>query len=160
MAVWPLVLWLSRPDVLSLCSLLPSDSRGLAYPVFDLLLLFAMGLYRRDAILEAESIPDPGAAGCRHGGRAGDPCFPDPAAAGARPRQCPAADDQAMLFGLAVVTFTLCAFLARLVIDVLVRRHVLRRRLLIVGAGQRAWDLLLMLGREGTQSARRRHAGA
>ena len=55
-----------------------------------------------------------------------------------------------LLFGLAVVTFTFCAFLARLVIDVMVRRHVLRRRLLIVGAGQRAWDLLHMLGREGT----------
>lgn len=32
----------------------------------------------------------------------------------------------------------------------LIRRHVLRRRLLIVGAGQRAWDLLHMLGQEGT----------
>jgi sugar transferase (PEP-CTERM system associated) len=54
-----------------------------------------------------------------------------------------------MLFGLAITTFSLCAFLARLVIDVMVRRHVLRRRLLVVGAGQRAWDLLHMLGREG-----------
>jgi sugar transferase (PEP-CTERM system associated) len=55
-----------------------------------------------------------------------------------------------MLYGLAVVSFTLCAFLARLVIDVLLRRHILRRRLLVVGAGQRAWDLLHMLEREGT----------
>ena len=55
-----------------------------------------------------------------------------------------------MLFGLAGVTFIFCAFLARLVIDVMVRRHVLRRRLLIVGAGHRAWDLLHMLGREGS----------
>ena len=62
----------------------------------------------------------------------------------------PGGRDQAMLFGLAVVNFTFCAFVARLVIDVLVRRHVLRRRLLIVGAGQRAWDLLQMLGHEGS----------
>jgi hypothetical protein len=51
LAVWPLVLWLSRPDALSLFSV-QTDLRGLAYPVFDLVLLFAMGLYRRDAILE------------------------------------------------------------------------------------------------------------
>jgi sugar transferase (PEP-CTERM system associated) len=62
----------------------------------------------------------------------------------------PGGRDQAMLFGLAVVSFTLCAFLARIVIDVMVRRHILRRRLLVVGAGQRAWDLLHMLGREGS----------
>jgi sugar transferase (PEP-CTERM system associated) len=49
-----------------------------------------------------------------------------------------------------VFTFTFCAFLTRLIIDVLIRRHVLRRRLLIVGAGQRAWDLLHMLNREGS----------
>jgi sugar transferase (PEP-CTERM system associated) len=55
-----------------------------------------------------------------------------------------------MLFGLAVATFTFCAFLARAVLDILVRHRVLRRRLLIVGAGQRAWDLLLMLAREGS----------
>ena len=34
----------------------PWDSRGLDYPLFDLLLLFAMGLYRRDAILEARHV--------------------------------------------------------------------------------------------------------
>ena len=28
------------------------DARGFTYPAFDLLMLFAMGLYRRDAILE------------------------------------------------------------------------------------------------------------
>ncbi|HEY0422546.1 MAG TPA: hypothetical protein VGC82_04410, partial [Rhodopila sp.] len=51
-AVWPTVLWIARPDVLALLRL-PADARGLHYPAFDLLLLFAMGLYRRDAILQA-----------------------------------------------------------------------------------------------------------
>jgi sugar transferase (PEP-CTERM system associated) len=146
--VWPLVLWLSRPDALSLFAL-PRDSRGLDYPVFDLLLLFAMGLYRRDAILEA------GRSLSR---------VPLVVGMGAtvaivvsliqplllRSAAMPGGRDQAMLYGLAVVTFTICAFLARVVIDILVRSRVLRRRLLVVGAGQRAWDLLLMLGREGS----------
>ena len=117
---------------------------------FDLLLLFAMGMYRRDAILEA------GRSLTRVPLVVGMGAALAIAVSWLQPllvlhgRRCPAGDDQAMLFGLAVVTFTLCAFLARLVIDVLVRRHILRRRLLVVGAGQRAWDLLHMLGREGS----------
>jgi sugar transferase (PEP-CTERM system associated) len=146
-ALWPLVLWLSRPDALSLFAF-PWDSRGFAYPVFDLLLLFAMGLYRREAILEAgESLTrvplvvGMGAALAILVSLLQPLLVPSAVMPGGR--------DQAMLFGLAVVTFTFCAFVARLVIDVLIRRRVLRRRLLVVGAGQRAWDLLHMLGQEG-----------
>ena len=148
LVIWPLVLWLSRPDALSLF-MLPTDSRGLDYPAFDLLLLFAMGLYRRDAILESARsltrvplVVGMGAAVAILVSLIQPMLVPWAVMPGGR--------DQAMLFGLAVVTFTFCAFTARAVIDVLVRRHVLRRRLLIVGAGQRAWDLLLMLGREGS----------
>jgi sugar transferase (PEP-CTERM system associated) len=148
LAIWPAVLLLSRLDVPSLFAL-PGDVRGLAYPVFDLLLLFAMGLYRREAIVQA----------ARSLTRV--PLVVGMAAVLALlvsliPSQLgpssvlPGSRDQAMLFGMAIVSFTFCAFLARLVIDVLVRRHVLRRRLLIVGAGQRAWDLLHMLGHEGS----------
>jgi sugar transferase (PEP-CTERM system associated) len=54
------------------------------------------------------------------------------------------------VFALATVCFSLCAWVARLALYGLLRRRVLRRRLLIVGAGQRAWDLLLILGREGS----------
>ena len=148
LAVWPAVLSVARPDVLSLFRL-PTDARGLHYPAFDLLLLFAMGLYRRDAILQAgrslTRVPLVVGMGATLAILASllQPLLVHRAAS-------PGGRDQAMLFGLAVVTFTFCAFLARLVIDVLVRRHVLRRRLLIVGAGQRAWDLLHMLGREGS----------
>jgi sugar transferase (PEP-CTERM system associated) len=147
LAMWPLVVWASRPDAPALF-MLPSDLRGVAYPVFNLLLLFAMGLYRREAILEAARsltrVPLVVGMGATLA----------IAVSGIQPlvlrsAAVPGGRDQAMLFGLAVVTFTLCAFLARLIIDVLVRRHVLRRRLLVVGAGQRAWDLLHMLGREG-----------
>ncbi len=145
---WPLALWLFRPDVLSLLRL-ATDARGLTYPVFDLLLLFAMGLYRRDAIQETgrslTRIPLVVGMG---GGLSIVVSLIQPlivTAAG-----LPSGRDHTMLFGLAIVTFSFCAFLARLVIDVLVRHRVLRRRLLVVGAGQRAWDLLLMLGREGS----------
>ena len=148
LVMWPLVLWLSRPDALSLF-MVPTDSRGLDYPVFDLLLLFAMGLYRRDAILESGRsltrvplVVGMGAALAIPVSLIQPMVVPWAVMPGGR--------DQTMLFGLAVVTFTVCAFVARVVIDILVRRHVLRRRLLIVGAGQRAWDLLLMLGREGS----------
>src|SRR6185437_10311878 len=61
----------------------------------------------------------------------------------------PGGRDQMVMFGLAVANFTLGAFIARAAVSILLRRNVLRRRLLIVGAGQRAWELLLILGREG-----------
>jgi sugar transferase (PEP-CTERM system associated) len=146
--VWPPVLWLSRPDALSLF-MLPTDSRGLDYPVFDLLLLFAMGLFRRDAILESGRsltrvplVVGMGAGLAILVSLLQPLLMPSATMPGGR--------DQAMLFGLAIVTFTFCAFLARVIIDILIRRRVLRRHLLVVGAGQRAWDLLLMLEREGS----------
>ena len=147
LAAWPSVLWMSRLDVLDLF-IIPTDSRGLDYPILDLLLLFAMGMYRREAILEAgrslSRVPLVVGMGAAMAILVSliQPAFVPTAS-------MPGGRDQAMLFGLAVVTFTFCAFLARLIIDVMVRRHVLRRRLLVVGAGQRAWDLLHMLSREG-----------
>jgi sugar transferase (PEP-CTERM system associated) len=145
--VWPLVLWLSQPNALSLFGV-PKDVRGFAYPVLDLLLLFAMGMYRRDAILETgRSLTRVPLVVGMGAGLAILISIVQPILVPAAAQ--PGGRDQATLFGLAAVTFTLCAFLARLVIDVMVRRHILRRRLLVVGAGQRAWDLLHMLGREG-----------
>jgi hypothetical protein len=51
LAAWPFVLRGGRQDASDLFTL-PGDPSGYIYPVFDLILLFAMGLYRRDAILE------------------------------------------------------------------------------------------------------------
>ncbi|HEX4368614.1 MAG TPA: TIGR03013 family XrtA/PEP-CTERM system glycosyltransferase [Rhodopila sp.] len=146
--LWPSVLWLSRPDAWSLFTL-PTDFRGFEYPAFDLLLLFAMGLYRRDSILESgRSLTRvPLVVGMGAAVAIVVSLIP-PLLLGRA--AMPGGSDEAMLFGLAVVTFTFCAFMARVILDILVRRHVLRRRLLIVGAGQRAWDLLLMLAREGS----------
>lgn len=147
-AAWPLALWLCRADYFPALFALPWDCRGLSYPALDLLLLFAMGLYRREAILETgQSLTRvPLVVGMGAGLTVLVSLTQSQLVSAAA---LPGSRDQMMLFGLAVVSFTLCAFLSRLVIDVLVRRRVLRRRLLIVGAGRRAWDLLHMLGREG-----------
>jgi sugar transferase (PEP-CTERM system associated) len=147
LAVWPGVLWLSHPDVSALLAL-PENMRSLAYPASNLLLLFAMGLYRRDAVLDAwrsvTRVPLVVGLGAGLGF-----LLSLVQSLVLRLAALPALPDQALWFALAVSTFTFCAFLARLVITILVRCHVLRRRLLIVGAGRRAWELLLMLKREG-----------
>ena len=103
--VWPLVLWVSRPDALSLF-MLPTDSRGIDYPAFDLLLLFAMGLYRREAILETGRsltrvplVVGMGAVLAILVSLIQPSVVPWAVMPGGR--------DQSMLFGLAVVAFTL-----------------------------------------------------
>ncbi|MEI7713618.1 MAG: hypothetical protein WCI94_19445, partial [Rhodospirillales bacterium] len=136
--IWPLTLWIGRPGSLSVFGQ-PFDIRLLAYPAGVMLVLYAMGLYRRDALLEprktATRIPlvvgmggvlailtsvvaglvAPDTFGW-YGGR-----------------------DQAMLFGLATVALTLAVLLARVGFSFLLHLRVLRRRLLVVGAGQRAY---------------------
>jgi sugar transferase (PEP-CTERM system associated) len=148
LAAWPTVLWFARSDMAQLFSL-PGDARGFIFPLFDLLFLFAMGLYRRDAILDA------GRSFTRVPLVVGMGAILSVLTALALPlvtgrTDLPGQRNQAALFALATVCFTVCAWIARLALHGLLRRRVLRRRLLIVGAGQRAWDLLLMLGREGT----------
>ncbi|WP_158258177.1 TIGR03013 family XrtA/PEP-CTERM system glycosyltransferase [Rhodopila globiformis] len=142
LALWPLVLLLAYPDVLAPGSL-SQDTCVLTYPAFDLLMLFATGLYRRDAVLDvARSVSR---APLVVGLGAGLGLLLSLAQA----RGLPDLSHQALMFALAFSTFSVCAFVARLVLTFLVRRRVLRRRLLIIGAGQRAWELLLMLKREG-----------
>jgi len=145
---WPLVLWAAHP-AFELRLAPPLDLRNVIYPATDLLLLYAMGLYRRDAILwTARSLSRvPLVVGM--GASLAVLCavivskfFP---ALFARP----GSTDEILGFAVAVISFTLCAFLARLIVGVLLQRRVLRRHLLVVGAGRRAWDLLHMLSREG-----------
>ncbi len=144
---WPLVLWAGRPDFSELF-LRPGDVRGYLYPAADLLVLYAMGLYRRDAILETgrslTRVPLVVGMGCAVaiiGSMLPALLLPKVAPLGGR--------DQALVFALASVCFTLCAFASRIAIDMLVRRRILHRRLLVVGAGLRAWDLRHMLTQEG-----------
>lgn len=146
---WHLALWAGWPTPITLRTQ-PIDIWCVVYPAMNLLVLYAMGLYRRDAILETRNslarvplVVGMGAAVgllltvvlpvfsptlfVRLGGQ-----------------------HQALTFAFAGLTFTFCAFLTRLVLSVLLRRRVLRRHLLVVGAGERAWDLLWMLSQEGS----------
>lgn len=146
--VWPLVLWAAWPAI-HLPWDMPIDLRAAAYPAFDLLALYAMGLYRREAIVESQQalgrVPLVVGIGAVQTvvltevlglGREGVFIH-----LGGR--------DQAVGFALAMSSFTACAFVARVIFHELLTQRVLRRHLLVVGAGQRAYDLLRMLAKEG-----------
>jgi hypothetical protein len=146
-AAWPLLLWLGHPEPLALTDL-AADARAAAYPLLDLLMLFAMGLYRRDAI--SDTTRSLSRVPLVVGMGATTAILLSLAQAWLLPRSvAPGGRDQMVLFGLAFTGFCLCAIAARVATALLLRGHLLRRRLLIVGAGQRAWDLLEMLKREG-----------
>lgn len=147
-AAWPMVLSLAGLDLSGVFET-PREARGVLYPLFELLSLYAMGLYRREAFAErrdaAVRVPvvvAMGASGaaivCAGVSRLA------PAAWLVRPGW-----QEIMILWVALVCFTACAILARAVLGLLLRRRLLRRRLLIVGAGARAWDLLRMLSKEG-----------
>ncbi len=147
--IWPLVLWVARPTVDTPLAI-PADLRGVAYPVLNLLVLYAMGLYRReslaapwDGLARVPLVVGMGAAmtAALTGvlGALDSSVFRE---AGGR--------NQVVGFALALLSFTYCAFVARGVLHLLLTRNVLHRRVLVVGAGQRAWDLRYMLGHEGS----------
>jgi sugar transferase (PEP-CTERM system associated) len=148
-ASWPLVLWLGRMDFAALFSPV-SDMRGYLYPLADWLLLFAMGTYRRDALADAGKvltrlplIVGMGAVLAAASAACLPLLMPDRFGA-------PGGRDQVFVFALAILCFTASACLARLAVEIMLRGQVLRRKLLVIGAGQRAWDLLRMLSKEGS----------
>ena len=145
---WPLALWLARYDVANLLRI-TADMRGLVYPLSDLTFLYAMGLYRREAFVESHRsvmrVPTVVGMGavvawfvCAAPSRIVS------SIAAPRPSR-----EELQLLWLAFVCFTICAFAARVVLDILLRRRWFRRQLLVVGAGVRAWDLSRMLSKEG-----------
>lgn len=116
---------------------------GLLFPLLQLIGLYALGLYRRDVVIELR----------RSASRI--PLVASAAAAAA-----------ALLLGLVGLPLTgvtgqiplpimaACCFVtagvsARFTFDALRRRGLFCRRVLIVGAGRRAWDLVWMLRNEG-----------
>jgi sugar transferase (PEP-CTERM system associated) len=106
-----------------------------------LLFLYALGLYRRDAMLElrrsiARTPLAAGLAGLAAWITTDAICL-------GLDIQLPATPAwQAMLFAVSIVCFVPCASVARLGFAVLVEAGAFRRRLLVVGAGQRARDLI------------------
>jgi sugar transferase (PEP-CTERM system associated) len=106
-----------------------------------LLFLYALGLYRRDAMLElrrsiARTPLAAGLAGVASWAAAAAICF-----VFSIPRP-PGAPWQGALFAVSVVCFVACATVARLGFAVLVEAGAFHRRLLVVGAGYRAQDLI------------------
>ncbi len=110
------------------------------YPATHLLALYAMGLYRRDALLDTR----------RSLGR-----LPLVVGMGALGGLIVAellglgAGDRLHQLAFAVLTLTLAAAAARIAFSLLRHGRFLRRRLLVIGAGRRAWDLAWMLRKEG-----------
>ena len=146
--VWPLVLWAARPTVATPLAI-PTDLRGVAYPVLDLLVVYAMGLYRREAVVAlAQALTRvPLIVGM---GAVGGAALAELLGALDSDLFLRADHrDQVEGFALAMLCFTFCAFLARGMLHILLTRHVLHRRVVVVGAGRRAWDLLHMLVKEG-----------
>ena len=148
LVAWPLVLWAAYPSFFP-HPVPPLDLRGITYPVTDLLLLYAMGLYRRDAILWTGRSLSRVPLVVAMGAVLTVLCSLVPPRLDAVLFARPGGRDETLGFAVAFISFTLCAFVARLVVDVLLQGRVLRRHLLVVGAGQRAWDLLHMLSKEG-----------
>ena len=144
LVVWPMLLQIGcwgdecfRPTA--------DGAAAFLYPVANLVSLYALGLYRREAIIQTrESLGRvPLAVSIGAVGTAillsllavwiGSPF------------------NRVRLFSGAVIGFCVAGLAARLLFSGLKRRGIFLRRLLIVGAGERAWDLLCMLQNEGSR---------
>src|SRR5215210_631724 len=115
-------------------------------PAVFLLLLYGLGLYRRDALLETR----------RSLGRAVFAAVLAALACAAalalfRPWLSVGGNEigAGALFTAAVVGFSGAGWLSRILVSVLRRKGAFRRRVLVIGAGHRAFDLVLLLRREG-----------
>lgn len=119
----------------------PTGLAALAFPAAALLFLYAMGLYRREALVEmGETLGRvPMAAG------AGSLTAWAFTAALPAPFGVPNAH---LLFAATVPCFAAAGLTARLVLHLLRRQGAFRRRLLVIGAGRRAWDLVWLLRHE------------
>jgi sugar transferase (PEP-CTERM system associated) len=150
LAIWPVLLhfgcWGTE------CFRATPDGLGaILYPIANLVSFYALGLYRREAIIQTREslgrVPlavSLGAVGTAillvtMGFAIGSPV------------------NRVRLFSGAVIGFCLAGLLARLVFSGLKRRGVFQRRLLVVGAGTRAWDLLCMLRKEGSRPTYQMH---
>ena len=146
---WPVALWWAGGPSGASLSAPPFDLRVAGSLIADLLALFAMRLYRRDMILEAHKalVRVPFVVGM--GGLLALLASVVLPVFDASLFLRPTVQEQAMLFAVATICLNFTAFLSRMVLSGLLEQRVLHRRLLVVGAGKRAWDLLHMLSKEG-----------
>ncbi len=131
--LWPATLLLAAPGL----PRLQGAAALIAYPAFALLALYAVGLYRREAGASLRRalrrVPVAATAGALAASATMLLLAPDAARLGIAAGGC-------VLTG---------AVGARVAFDALRRRGLLSRSILILGAGQRAWDLVWMLRKEG-----------
>jgi sugar transferase (PEP-CTERM system associated) len=137
---WPLVL------ALGIAPVPPGPAAVLVavdYPVTNLLCLYALGLYRRDVIIETRKALARVPVAVVLGSVLAVALVTVPCLYIGQP------PNQGRVWAVAVAGFLGAEGFARLVFHVLRRSGVIRRRVLVVGAGRRAWDLVHMLRREG-----------
>ena len=141
--LWPALAWLVLTG-----DLRPDAFRLAIYPVGWLTFLLAFGLYRREALVSTRKSLNRAALAALLGVVAGAltaRIAPDALA--------PPTASTASIFSLALAAFVIFGALNRAVVFALRQHGALRRRVLIIGAGQRAWDLALLLRREGRSVA-------
>lgn len=121
----------------------PDGLAALLFPIANLVSLYALGLYRREAIIQTREslgrVPlavSLGAVGTAILLVAAGVWIGSPG-------------NRVRLFSGAVMGFCLAGLVSRLIFSGLKRRGAFARRLLVVGAGVQAWDLLCMLRNEG-----------
>jgi sugar transferase (PEP-CTERM system associated) len=129
--VWPLTAWLAVNNV-------ETAPQALIFATSNLAFLYALGLYRRDAVVDIgkslNRIPLVVAIGVVAAS------FTTAALGWTLP---PA------LFIGAMVCFTGCGMLARIAFLILRHHPLFRPHLLVIGAGKRAWDLTWILRNQG-----------
>ena len=131
-AGWSSVLWITGADWRHDWFLL------LALPLADLVCFYALGLYRRDSIADNSKALER------------VPVIVVIAVAGASLVAAAFGWPFSLSLSIAgVVCFTASAVLARFIFKALRRHSIFRTRLLIIGAGKRAWDLVWILRTQG-----------
>jgi sugar transferase (PEP-CTERM system associated) len=149
MLVWPLALWIASRSA-EFQTPAGIDLRMALQPLSELLLLYAMGMYRREALLETRNslarLPLVVGLGAVLA-LVLELLLPVVA-----PQSFPriGIHDQTLIFAMAVVCFVVTASANRVVFVLLLARRVFRHRLMVVGAGKRALDLRMMLRKEGS----------
>ncbi len=143
--VWPLALhfgcWGSE------CFEPTPDGLGaLLYPAADIVCLYALGLHRRDALISTRNSLARVPLAVSLGAVATACCLAVLAPWLGGPM------DRVRLFAGAFLSFTVAAILARLIFSGLKHGGVFKRRLLVIGAGAQAWDLVSMLQSEGSST--------
>ncbi len=124
----------------------PDGLGALLYPVANLVCLYALGLYRRDTMIDTRNALARVPLAVSLGAVATACCLALLAPLIGSPA------DRVRLFAGAFISFSTAGIFARLIFSGLKHGGVFKRRLLVIGAGIQAWDLVCMLQNEGSST--------